>query len=275
MEENSPNIGGVIEFLTELFKNGLGYSAISTARSALSTIIELEGRPVGEHRLVNRFMKGVFNLRPALPKNKVTWDPKILLDYLRTLAPVGNITLKQLSFKCAALTWLLSGQRGQSIHLISIRNLTVNENEIKIRFGDKLKTSRPGFHQSEIVIKAFHEDKNMCIVNVMKEYLNRTEVIRRSENQLFISFRRPFKAVSRETLSRWISIVMGNAGLDMKIFTPHSLRSASTSNAKRRKVPIQTILQTAGWKKDCTFRKHYDKDIKEFGEFSLAQQSKE
>ena len=46
------DIGKVIKFLTELFRTGIGYSAINTARSALSSIILLPGGwPVGEHPL--------------------------------------------------------------------------------------------------------------------------------------------------------------------------------------------------------------------------------
>ena len=47
-----PDIGKVIELLTELFHTGIGYSAINTAQSALSSIILLPGgRPVAEHPL--------------------------------------------------------------------------------------------------------------------------------------------------------------------------------------------------------------------------------
>ena len=50
-----------LEFLTSLFRQGLGYSAINTARSALSAIITLgEKTTFGEHPLVTRFMKGIF-----------------------------------------------------------------------------------------------------------------------------------------------------------------------------------------------------------------------
>ena len=83
-----PDIGKVIEFLTELFHTGKGYSAINTARSALSSIILLPGgRPVGEHPLICRFLKGVFELRPALPKYTEILDVGIVLRYLKTLCP--------------------------------------------------------------------------------------------------------------------------------------------------------------------------------------------
>ena len=64
-----------IEFLTEYFKTGVGYSSVNSARSALSSII----KPVcnvlfGESLLVYRLLKGVFNTRPALPGYITPWD---------------------------------------------------------------------------------------------------------------------------------------------------------------------------------------------------------
>ena len=54
---------------------------------------------------------------------------------------------------------------------------------------------------------------------------------------------------------------MKQAGLDTSMFTPHSLRSASTSAALKRKMPIHTILETEGRSKDNTFRKYYNKEV--------------
>ena len=84
----STTVQNILEFLTSLHNEGLGYSALNTARSSLSSIISIEGRPAGDHLLVTKFMKGAFNLRPANPKTNCTWDPEIMLKYLKTLSPV-------------------------------------------------------------------------------------------------------------------------------------------------------------------------------------------
>ena len=138
-----PDIEHVLDFLTELYhrggeKGGLGYSAINTARSALSTIIRLEGKPVGQHFLVIRLLQGIFNSRPTFPKNIVTWDPEVLLRFLKQLSPVKKLCMKLLTFKAVTLLWLLTGQRGQSMHVINVKNVTLNENVLKIRYGDLL-----------------------------------------------------------------------------------------------------------------------------------------
>jgi len=56
------SINHVLEFLLSLFKEGLGYSSINSARSSLSLIINsIEGYPVGNHPSIIRFLKGVYN----------------------------------------------------------------------------------------------------------------------------------------------------------------------------------------------------------------------
>ena len=68
----NPGTENAIEFLTDTFKSGSGYSAINTARSAMSSTVVLpNGATFGEHPLVRplvrRFLKGVFELKPSLP----------------------------------------------------------------------------------------------------------------------------------------------------------------------------------------------------------------
>ena len=55
----------------------------------------------------------------------------------------------------------------------------------------------------------------------------------------------------------------------MSVYSAHSTRGASTS-AAASKVPVDTILRTAGWKKECTFWKFYKKPITNDSSFSKA-----
>ena len=64
-----PSVVYVLDFLTLLYQQGLTYSAINTAQSALSSYITLEnGTCVGKHPLVPRLMKGIFQEKPPRPK---------------------------------------------------------------------------------------------------------------------------------------------------------------------------------------------------------------
>ena len=65
--------------LMPLYKAGLGYSAVNTARSALSSLLIFENNEkFGDHPLVVRCMKGIFELKPSLLKYNEIWDVRIV-----------------------------------------------------------------------------------------------------------------------------------------------------------------------------------------------------
>ena len=72
---------------------------------------------------------------------------------------------------------------------------------------------------------------------------------------------KPFKEVSRDTLTRWIRQVMTQASLDVPKFSPHSTGAASVSAAHRASLNLDDILKTAGWSSECRFAKYYNKPI--------------
>lgn len=111
----------ILDFLQELYERGLGYSCLNMARSALSSFIVLEGNiTVGNHPLVQRFLKGVFQTRPAFPHYTFTWDTSVVLNYLKTLHPPKDMTLKCLTYKLVMLCALVTGQRCQTLHLMNL-----------------------------------------------------------------------------------------------------------------------------------------------------------
>ena len=116
----SPTVNTVIEFLTMLYEDGLQYSALNTARSAVSTVATLAAEvSVGKHPLVIRFMKGVFLLRFALPHYRETWNVGVVIKYLNNMAPTPELTMENLTKKFTMLLALLSGQRTQTLAKLS------------------------------------------------------------------------------------------------------------------------------------------------------------
>ena len=168
----SPPLGSVNEFLTALFRKGLSYSALNTARSALSSFIVLGDRLTGQHPLLTRFRKGIFNKRPCFPKTSVTWDTSLVLNYLKNLT---TSNLKNLTLKAVMLTALLTGQRTQTVHSLSIQNMTVTAEFYKFRIGYIVKQTGLANHLSEIELPAYPHDKRLCIVGILNDYLSKTK----------------------------------------------------------------------------------------------------
>jgi len=125
---------------------------------------------------------------------------------------------------------------------------------------EHLKQRRPGVNNPLFKLKAFG-DKTLCVVSTMREYLTRTQTLRGSESQLFISYQRPFKKVSRDTISRWVKSVLIDFGKDTSRIKPHGTRIASTSAANNASVSLDDILQTARWSSESAFTRFYNKPI--------------
>ena len=208
-------------------------------QSMLSTMFQIiHSRDIGNEILVKRFMKGIFHLKPSLPKTAFTWDVKVVLKFLNTMEN-NKLSLRMLSVKLAVLIALTTGQRCQTLKALNIRNIELNCDYMKIRVGELLKQSRPQKHLSEIYIEKFKENPNICVLNVLNIYLKKTEQLRFGSD-LFIITQKPYSAATKATIAAWIKLGLKLSGIDLSLFTPHSTRSASTS-AVVSKVPIDTI----------------------------------
>lgn len=171
-----------VNCLASLVECKLSYSAICTARSALSCYLKpFDGLPFGSCALVKRFMKGVFEVNPSLPKWHTTWDVNTVLELLETWAPVEKLTLKEITMKLCMLIAPLSGQRCQTLRALNVKSMDVQEDKCTFYVNTLLKHSRRGAHQAPIELHAFSANKNVCVVTTLKEYLRRA--IKQSQRQ--------------------------------------------------------------------------------------------
>lgn len=122
----SATVAQAINFLPELVKSGVGYSGVNTARSAISTILVVsDSATFGTHPLVKRFLKGVLEQKPSLPRYETTWDVSQVLTHLRSYPLVEALSLK-LTFKVMVLA-LLTGQRTQTIHCLDVNHMDMSD----------------------------------------------------------------------------------------------------------------------------------------------------
>ena len=123
-----PIVSEVFDFLHALFAQGLGYSAIKSHGSALSSILQVPGvERIGEHDLVSWFMKGVFNLRPPQPRYSKIWDINKVLLYLRCLGRNEDLTLRQVTLKTAMLLSILAGTRLHTLHKLETSKMDISD----------------------------------------------------------------------------------------------------------------------------------------------------
>ena len=159
-------------FLAELYKSGIGYSAIYTAytsRSALSAVVQTVGdKPIGAHPEVIRSRKEVFELRTPLPRYNQTRVVSVVLKSFIEQAKNSDLSIKLLTIKLCASLLLVSAQRVQTIHLIRLRSIQFHDEGCTIHFMDKLKHTRPGYHQNALKLQKYLADEKLCVINSSK-----------------------------------------------------------------------------------------------------------
>lgn len=116
----------------------------------------------GNHPLVSRFLKGVFELKPSLPRYNHIWDVSVVLEHLKTIKPVDSLDLKVLTLKLTMLLCLLTGQRCQTLSKLDIKLMQKLPGKYVFTIGEKLKTTKPGKHLEPIELTAFEPDINLC-----------------------------------------------------------------------------------------------------------------
>ena len=88
---------------------------------------------VDKHPLLCRYMKGLQNLKPTLPKYSFPWDVGIVLNYLSTLK---NDSVFHLSGKLTTLLAVLCGQTAREILVvIDLIKVSTEEDLLIIRIG--------------------------------------------------------------------------------------------------------------------------------------------
>lgn len=167
--------------------------------------------------------------------------------------------LKYTSFRLSTLLALATGQRVQTLSLIKCLNIKELNSGIKIYIPEPIKTSGPNRKQPCLDLPNFSEDPSLCVASLVRQYLKLTKDLRSpDQDQLFITFKKPHKPASKQTISRWIKTILKAAGVDTSIFTAHSTRHASTSAALR----LDIIKKSASWSKDSsTFAKFYNRPL--------------
>ncbi|XP_063862140.1 uncharacterized protein LOC135101777 [Scylla paramamosain] len=217
VDPTSPTVGHIVNFLTETFDRGVGYECVNTARDALSSLgIVVDGCRAGNHPLVIRFMRGVFNLRTPQPRYTDTWDVQPVLEQLSTV-------------------------------------------------GGTLKQSRPNFNINRVTFHRYPKDPRLCVCSTLLRYIDVTKELRQDEMhtdaRLLISFIKPHKSVSKDTIARWVRTILRMSGIDISKFSAGSVRPAAASKAGVAAVPVACIMAKAGWSRESTFAKYYNKNI--------------
>jgi hypothetical protein len=281
-----------VNYLSHLFEQGEKYGYIAGTRSALSAILPTEdGKSFGNQELVQRTLKGIYKVRPSFPRYLVIYDANIVLDYMRSLPSNKDLSLEVHTKKLVTLLCLLSGSRAQVVPALDLNNVFIDPSfRYVFNIRQLIKTSKPGRHIAPLEFRSFPHEKKLCIIDCLDAYITRTASIRSDPvpkrtclvpkraclvpkraskptkpstppKPLIVRYTTPFSPVGKATIARYVKDFLGDAGIDVTVFTAHSTRSASTSLGSNMGMSFKDIANAAGWWQESTFQKYYNKPI--------------
>lgn len=186
----------LVNFLAELLDQGVQQCSINTITSAISmTHTQVNGLPIGQHPLVNRLVKGVYNCRPLQPRYSTTWDVDIVVRYIQKFE---GLSLKQVGQKLTVLMVLVEANCLSELAALDIHFHIFKPEGVLFRLATLTKKRKTGALPKEF-FRAYPHDKRLCVVECLRYYetctnqfrCNRTEEI---ETRLFLSHvKKPLK----------------------------------------------------------------------------------
>ncbi|VEN46833.1 unnamed protein product [Callosobruchus maculatus] len=250
----------IICFLKLKFEEGCSFSVANSYKSALALVLQMSK---DSEKMVNRFLKGLRNIRPPKARYSSTWDPHPVLNYLETLYPLDSLSLRDLTLKLVVLLALTTAHRMQTLTKIKISNIVKCAEYVEIFIEDKIKTSGRNSLQPVLYIAYFSEKPALCLASTIELYIEKTKAIRPvGLNTLIITIKKPFRAASSQTISRWIKSVLRQSGINTNLYSGYSIRHAAVSSADRAGVNIEVIRKAAGWSdKSSVFCSFYKRPI--------------
>lgn len=149
----------------------------------------------------------------------MTWNPDQVINFLKQLPPNQELPLEMLTYKLVTLLALASAQRVQTLSLIRVCNIKHIDSGYEIKIPDEIKTSHVNTYQPCLLVPRFPEAPEVCVASVLECYLLATQPIRNNSEQsfLFLTFRKPHKSATTQTISRWIKHTLSLAGIDTDI----------------------------------------------------------
>ena len=154
LSPTSCNPEEIAKYIQFLYTSGSKYSTVNLARSAISKYHDgFNGTPAGQHKMVCNAVKAVFRLRPPLPKYKTTYDVSIVLDYIKSLPPNSELSLKMLSYKALFLITIATISRVSSVRSFgsSLQYFQVSPLDIQLKSSLIPYMVKWGQHQDLIV----------------------------------------------------------------------------------------------------------------------------
>ncbi len=237
-------IAVVLSFLQDGLERRLSPSTLKVYVAAIAAHHDaVDGKSLGKHDLVIRFLRGARRLNPPRPHLVPSWDLPSVLSALRgaPFEPLQSVELKFLSLKTVLLSALATVKRVGDLQAFSVDDSCLEFGPadshvvLRPRPGYVPKVPTMPFRDQVVNLQALPREEAdpaialLCPVRALRIYVDRTQSFRTSD-QLFVCFggQQKGRAVSKQRLAHWIVEAIVLAYQARRLPCPLGVRAHST-----------------------------------------------
>ena len=186
-----------------------------------------------------------------------------------------NLCFRFLTLKTVFLLALGSGRRRSELHALKPKIDILADGAVRYETIDGFlsKTQKPGDRPLTFTVLPNKDNPALCPVAALQQYAKATEVLRPNRTALFVSYVKPYKDISPDSISRWLCLVIRESysSIDRPLqdhIQAHEIRAVSASMFLGGN-NVDEILSTGLWSSKFSFLNHYrrvvDWDLSDFG----------
>ena len=271
-----PTLAKVADFLYWLrFTRGLSVSSLRGYRSVLSAVFRFHLPSLSSDPVIRDLLRS-FRLSSAeRVLRPPAWDLSKVLTYLVSPAfkPLSQASFRSLTLKTLFLLALATAKRvGELQALSSIVTFVGADACLSYipQFVAKSESLTRSIPRSFLVksladfAAGLDTDLLLCPVRALRLYLLRARSLSPGRHRLFVSPRRPSRAMSKNAVSFFLREVISAteaARPQVGSLRAHEVRSVSTSVAFHRNWSVTSVLESATWASSSVFSSFYLRDI--------------
>ena len=271
-----PTLAKVADFLYWLrFTRGLSVSSLRGYRSVLSAVFRFHLPSLSSDPVIRDLLRS-FRLSSAeRVLRPPAWDLSKVLTYLVSPAfePLSQASFRSLTLKTLFLLALATAKRvGELQALSSIVTFVGADACLSYipQFVAKSESLTRSIPRSFLVksladfAAGLDTDLLLCPVRALRLYLLRARSLSPGLHHLFVSPRRPSRAMSKNAVSFFLREVISAAEAarpQVGSLRAHEVRSVSTSVAFHRNWSVTSVLESATWASSSVFSSFYLRDI--------------
>jgi hypothetical protein len=255
----------------------LSSSQLNIMRSSLATVYKVlypNEQPLASTPSIMAFFQAKRRKQPVkTDRREDIWDIKIILDHIRNWGENQELSIQKLQSKvlvllCIATFWRPRSDVGRLLHQ-DIQWLY--EDGTETISGVRILARNPKEGQQKFsTISTLDQQPNMCVVKTLKLFMEKTTLHRIHlpvDHSLFLIYmehqvEQP-KNMCEKTAAKILKTIMEEAGIDVKRYTPHSIRAASVTAAYENGIKRKDIKIHGNWSlKTSTLERYYLKSTK-------------